>query len=119
MSWTLRWLLAFALTQTVEMGVYVQAHAQPRPLRERLAIAFACSGITHPLVWFVIPELTMDLTPWWGWWHTVAVAETFAVLAEAALLGAFAVRWPVGWALLANGTSFLTGLFLYTYFPDW
>jgi hypothetical protein len=127
MSWTLRWLLAFALTQSVEMGIYAQAHEAPRPLRERLAIAFACSGITHPLVWFVIPELMDMLSTGWAsgpgwlsnWWTTVAVAEAFAVLAETALLAAFAVRWALAWALLANATSFTVGLFLYTYFPDW
>ena len=117
MSYTLRWLLAFALTQSVEMGVYAQAHERPRPLRERLAIAFACSGISHPLVWFVIPELTHDLVP--GWWATVAIAEAFAVLSEAALLSSFAVRFALAWALLANATSFLVGLFLYTHFPGW
>ena len=41
MSWILRWLAAFALTQSIEMGVYAQAHAAPPPLGERLANAYA------------------------------------------------------------------------------
>ena len=118
MSWSFRWLLAFALTQSVEMGVYAQAHARPRPLRERLAIAFAASGISHPVLWFfIVPVLTDDAGL--RWWTTVAIGEAFAVLSETALLWAFGVRMPIVWALMANATSFLVGLFLYTHFPEW
>lgn len=126
MDWTERWLLAYAFTQLVEMGVYAQAHPRvaldgvpPRPPGERLAIAFAASGITHPLVWFAIPALA-EL--WFGvrdWNGVVALAEAFAVLTEAALLAAFGVRWALLWALAANGTSFLCGWFCYLVFPAW
>jgi hypothetical protein len=112
MAYWLRWLAAFGLTQMVEMGVYAQAHARPRPLVERLAIAFACSGITHPLVWFVIPVATEELLGL-GWWSSVAVCETFAVLAEAVFLATFGVRNALLWALAANGASFMIGLFCY------
>lgn len=108
------------------MGVYVHAHPgveiegrPPRPMRERLAIAFAASGITHPLVWFAIPDLS---SAWLGietWSHIVAIAEAFAVLAEATLLWAFGVRRALLWALAANTTSFVCGWFCYTFFPDW
>jgi hypothetical protein len=121
-DWTERWLLAYAFTQLVEMGVYAQAHPRvaldgvpPRPPGERLAIAFAASGITHPLVWFAIPALA-EL--WFGvrdWNGVVALAEAFAVLTEAALLAAFGVRWALLWA----GTSFLCGWFCYLVFPAW
>lgn len=109
------WALAFAFTQLVEMGIYAHAHGRRRPLAERLAIAFACSGITHPLVWFVVPSLCERWLGMRGWWSTVAVAEAFAVLAEALFLAAFAVRTPLRWALLANGVSFTLGLFGYLY----
>jgi hypothetical protein len=112
LDFALRWLTAFAFTQLVEMGIYAHAHVS-RPLRERLAIAFCASGITHPLVWYVIPDVTAALGL--SWWPTVGIAETFAVLAEAALLACFGVRAPFLWALCANGTSFLIGLFCYTY----
>lgn len=113
MSWVLRWLAAFALTQCVEMGIYAQAHDAPRPLRERVALAFACSAITHPLVWFVLPEAASALGVH-GYWGQVAVAEAFAVLAEAAFLAAFGVRRALVWALAANAISVVIGLFCYT-----
>jgi hypothetical protein len=112
-SWILRWLAAFALTQCVEMGVYVQAHATRRPLRERVAIAFACSGITHPLVWFVVLDVARHLGVG-SYWGQVAVAEAFAVTVEALLLAGFGVRRALLWALAANATSVLIGLFCYT-----
>ena len=113
MDLVLRWLTAFLFTQLVEMGIYVRAFPESRPLRERLAIAFCASGITHPLVWYVIPDAAGSLGI--SWWSTVAIAESFAVLAEAALLASFGVPRPLLWALLANGTSFLIGLFCYTH----
>lgn len=113
MDFVLRWLTAFVFTQIVEMGIYVRAFPIERPLRERLAISFCASGITHPLVWYVIPDATGSLGL--SWWTTVAIAETFAVLVEGALLASFGVRAPLLWALVANGTSFLIGLFCYTY----
>ncbi len=108
-----RWLFAYALTQLVEIGVYVHAHAKRRPLPERIAIAFALSGVTHPIVTYVIPEIVEQLTG--SWWTMAAVAETFAVLAEAALLFAFGVRGALAWALLANAASFTLGLFIFLY----
>jgi hypothetical protein len=118
----LAWFRAFLLTQAVEMGVYVHATGA-RPLRERLAIAFGASAITHPLVWFVIVEgvrlalreLGVELPFETAWWTGVAVAEVFAVLGEAVWLALFGVRalHALGYALLANGASFTFGLFLY------
>ena len=118
MSWILRWLAAFVLTQCVEMGIYVQAHdaspeAGPRPLRERVAIAFACSAITHPLVWFVVLDVASAIGVD-GYWGQVAVAEAFAVLTEAAFLACFGVRRALAWSLAANATSVVVGLFCYT-----
>jgi hypothetical protein len=113
LDFLLRWLAAFVFTQLVEMGIYVQAFPKERPLRERLAIAFSASAITHPIVWFVIPDAASSLGI--SWWPTVAIAETFAVVAEAALLASFGVRAPLLWAILANGASFALGLFCYTY----
>jgi hypothetical protein len=121
MDWILRWLIAFVFTQCVEMGFYVNAFRAPRPLRERLAIAFACSAITHPIVWFVIPEVAQalfeQLGVTWGsttqYWAGVALAESFAVLAEAALLAAFGVPRALAWSLAANATSVVLGLYCY------
>lgn len=123
MRWILQWSIAFCFTQLVEMGVYVRAHAPlsdgtQRPIAERLAIAFGASGITHPLVWFVIPDVAMNGLGIAEWWHVVAIAEVFAVLTEAIYLRAFGVRWAILWSLAANGTSFVGGLFCYDIL-DW
>ncbi len=96
------------------MGIYVRAFPVSRPLRERVAIAFAASAITHPLVWYVIPDVAGSVGI--AWWPTVGIAESFAVLAEAAWLASFGVRRALAWAFVANGTSFLIGLFCYTHF---
>lgn len=117
------WLRAFLLTQAVEMGVYVHATSPARPRRERLAIAFGASAITHPLVWFVIIEATrlgltelgVELPFQAAWWVGVGAAELFAVLGEALWLTLFGVRArsALGLSLLANGASFTSGLFVY------
>jgi hypothetical protein len=112
------WFQAFCLTQIVEMGAYVQATAD-RPPRERIAIGFGASGITHPLVWWVIVPL------FWQWAPTgssesdyyigVAVAETFAVTAEAVWLALFGLRplHALAWSFAANASSFGIGHFCY------
>ncbi|MCC6873447.1 MAG: hypothetical protein IT378_03985 [Sandaracinaceae bacterium] len=107
------WLRAFLLTQVIEMGVYVHATPSSRRLRERVAIAFAASAMTHPIVWFVIPPLLTSRHVGMDWWEMVACAELFAWLAEALWLWAMGARYAIGWALIANGASFLSGLFLY------
>ncbi|HJL15807.1 MAG TPA: hypothetical protein RMH99_09130 [Sandaracinaceae bacterium LLY-WYZ-13_1] len=105
------WLRAFLLTQVVEMGVYVPAVGE-RPWRERVAIAFGASAVTHPIVWFVLPQLLAGTV---DWWTTVAISEAFAVSAEAAWLCAFGLGLPRAAAisLFANGWSFTLGLFGY------
>lgn len=113
------WLRAFVLTQCVEMGVYVNAPPAPRPLGERLAIAFGASAITHPLVWFVIPDVVRAIEPvgHWktDWWIAIAVGEAFAVSCEALWLVAFgsAARRALAWSFFANVASFTFGLFVY------
>lgn len=111
MDYALRWLWAFVFTELVETGIYVPALGA-RPLRERLAIGLGASAITHPIVWYVIPEIGQALAI--GWWPTVAIAESFAVLVEAAWLAAFGVRRAFVWSLAANMASFGLGLFGYT-----
>ena len=113
-DFVLQWLVAFALTQVVEIGVYTNVPGgRERPLAERLAIAFGASGITHPIVWFVIAPLYSPLHV--SWWTIVAIAEAFAFGVEAVWLVLFGFR--VRTAILAsggaNGLSFTIGLFCY------
>ena len=111
MSFVLRWVWAFLFSELVETGIYVQALGN-RPLRERLAIGLGASAITHPLVWYVIPDVTSSFGL--GWWTTVAIAEVFAVLVETGWLAAFGVRRALLWSVAANMTSFSLGLFGYS-----
>lgn len=112
-DWIVRWLLAFVLTQSCEMGIYANAPGPDRSLRERIAIAFGASAITHPIVWFVITPLYLPLGL--DWWTMVAIAEAFAVGTEAVWLMAFGHRPIValGASFAANGLSFTIGLFCY------
>ena len=101
-----RWLLAFALTQLVEVPLYLRAGASGRT-------AFLASTLTHPVVWFGFPLLRrLGL----GYWGMVGVAEVFAVAAEALWLRAHGVRRALAWSLAANVASFLTGLLLRSLF---
>ena len=110
-----RWLVAFAFTQAVEAPIYVAGMEPGRPMRERWAIALAASAITHPLVWFVIPDACVEIHPLLTGWWSVLVSELFAFGMEALWLTAFRVKHALFYALLANVTSFTLGLFLYTH----
>lgn len=108
------WLWAFALTELVEAPIYLRALlARDDPERpfDRLLPAFAvslgASAITHPIVWFVMPRLIPH-----PYELMVAVAETLAVLVEAAWLRAFGLRRALWWTLFANAASVLVGLTL-------
>jgi hypothetical protein len=103
----LRWLTAFAVTQIVEVPIYLLAQRnRRRSVLARLAVAFAASALTHPIVWFVVPAV------WRGrsYWLMVAFSEAFAVLAEALWLSRFRVPRALAWSLAANGASVTVGL---------
>jgi hypothetical protein len=108
----LHWGRAFVVTAAVELGVLVPwlRTAEPRLLR-RSAIVFLGQMATHPWVWFVLPALPFAHAVYW------AIAETFAVLVEAAL---YRLTLPLGWrravlmSFLANLASVLVGLVLRT-----
>jgi hypothetical protein len=99
------WLAAFAVTQAVEIPIVVRAQPDV-PWPRRLLVAAGGSTLTHPVVWFVIPRLVTD------WTAMVLVAETFAVLAEAAWFRAFGISQPLLWSLLANASSVAVGFAL-------
>lgn len=106
------WLWAFLLTEAVEVPIYLRAllaRDDPQRAFDRLLpaalVAFGASALTHPIVWFVMPQLIPN-----NYALMVAVAETFAVLAEAAWLRAFGLRRALWWALFANAASVLVGL---------
>ena len=118
-TFVLAWLQAFMLTQTVELAIHAHAPGLPTPLRQRLAIGFGASAITHPMVWFVIPPLVtqaLSLPDFeTEFWIAVAIAEAFALSVETLWLFLFGARLPhaLAVAAIANATSFTIGLVCY------
>jgi hypothetical protein len=59
MTHTEAWSLAFLLTVAVEVPLVVAlTQGSPRGMQARAAFAFVAQLMTHPLVWFVFPEMT-------------------------------------------------------------
>lgn len=110
------WLSAFLLTQAVEVPIYLRGLSRDRPTPFRrwpaaLAVAFAASAITHPIVWFVMPRLVPG-----EYVVMVAIAEGFAIATEGAWLHAFGLRRAWLWAVCANAASVFVGLGLRSLF---
>lgn len=97
------WFVAYLFTQAIEVPLYL------RITDGRWSTSFLASTWTHPIVWFVFPEVC-PLS--WGYWGMVAAAETFAVLGEAVWLRANGVGAALKWALLVNAGSAVAGLLL-------
>ena len=100
-----RWLIAFAVTQAVELPIYAGA-LRVRGWSKALGIAFGASLITHPFVWFLFPRISDN------YWIYLATAEAFAIGVEALWLRRFGLRDPLLWSALANGLSAGTGFTL-------
>ncbi|MBU6178320.1 MAG: hypothetical protein KGR69_01590 [Verrucomicrobia bacterium] len=97
------WLTAFAITQAVEVPVYLFAGRRLEAGR-RWLLAFGASAVTHPVVWFAFPWQT-------GSWELCFIsAETFAVVVEGALGLIAGIRNPWPWSLAANGASVCVGI---------
>ena len=106
--WIEMWLAAFVLTQLVETPIYTLAQRRdgpPAALLRRVGFAFLASALTHPVVWFVIPEII----PLERYTLFFVFAEGFAVFAEALLMRALGLRHAAIWALVANASSVVVG----------
>ena len=110
------WGFAFLFTQIVEVPIYT------RGLRVGPLKAFGASALTHPVVWFVIPSIWSALYRWAAppgghfvlsataqYWCYGALAEGFAVAAEAAYFHVLGAKKTIRWALAANVVSALIG----------
>ena len=96
------WLVAFTITQLIEIPVYFYALNELKFSKiKRISVAFGASAITHTIAWFTVPVLIpfSDIA-------MVVVFETFAVIVEAAYLRAFGLRMYFSWSLVANALSF-------------
>jgi hypothetical protein len=110
------WFWAFLFTQIVEVPIYM------RGMRARFHEALGASSLTHPIVWFVIPELwdrfylnvlqrhtSIWLTSSTRYVIMVVFAEVFAVVAEAFYFRFIGLEKPWRWSLIANMASFGLG----------
>jgi hypothetical protein len=112
MTYLTEWALAFGLTQLVEIPVVVRVtRGLPAPAWQRAALAFVATLATHPIVWFVMPELGLSEP------LRYAASEGWAFGAELVIYRALlpGATWGRAAAAsgLANGASFLVGLGAY------
>ena len=112
------WFAAFVVTLAVELPIagYLLRRAGLDLLRLGLLIVFA-NLVTHPIVWFVIPQFVLvDTTT-----YTVA-AETWAIAAEALFywvaIQGLSARWALTVAIVANAASFLAGRLISQLWPE-
>ena len=104
-SYFLKWALAFAFTQIVEVPIY------QRILRVRFWPAFGASLITHPIFWFVAAPTLSQYLPYW---HMAAACELTIPVIEALYLALFfrcKVHMAFAGAFVANAASFGLGVF--------
>lgn len=107
----LDWAIAFGLTLAVELAVAVPLLGPPATRRRRAAIVTLAQLITHPCVWFVLPELGLSRTTY------LVLAEGWAVLGELCWyrLVFRAHPWSrlLAVSALANGCSLAVGTLLW------
>jgi hypothetical protein len=120
------WLRAFAFTQAVEVPLYLLALTRlgrrtvppsDGSFARRVGLAFLCSLVTHPVVWFVFPRL---IDSYADYELMVVAAESFAVTVEALLLFRLAplpLRSAFALSFAVNMTSMSLG-FLSRYLFD-
>ncbi len=112
------WIRAFAFTQLIEVPIYVAALIAFAPAlsrTKRWAVAFLCSLLTHPIVWFVFPRIIDSYT---DYVPMVIAAETFAVCVEAMVLSLATARHAFVLAFFTNMLSMSLG-FVIRYFLGW
>ncbi len=116
MHYVLFWTRAFALTLVLEGLLVLPGTRAAQPsLPRRLALLFFANLTTHPIVWFVLPELPLRYST------MVALAELWAFGAEAVFYSMVVERlsWRRGvlLSLAANGLSFVGGLVIRKLWP--
>jgi hypothetical protein len=107
------WLRAFALTTLIELGVaFPLLGRKEQPIRRVGAIVLGQLA-THPLVWFVWPELGL------GRGLYLVVAESWAVLVELLVywlvFSSIKLQRAAAISLVANAVSFGIGLLLHRF----
>jgi hypothetical protein len=109
------WLAAFTVTQLVEIPIYLRFSVPGR-----FWIAFGATGITHPVLWFVlIPAFRALASPQMAASESsfVWACEVSIVVVEALWMRHWGGKWPWAVALGANGASYLTGEVIWKLVP--
>ena len=106
------WPIAFLLTQVIEIAIAL-AIWKDAPRRKVIFLVFLASAITHPIVWFVLPDLAREHQ--WNYITYVAVAEGYAYGVEILWYMAMKVPRPVVISCAANTGSFGAGLLVHTF----
>jgi hypothetical protein len=102
------WALAFALTQVIETPLYTWGLIRAgRPRGAALLLGFGASCLTHPIVWFWLPALSLPAPRY------IALAELFAFVAETVYLRAAGLTRAPLWAAVGNFASFAAGACLW------
>ena len=107
------WIIAFALTIIIEMPVFTLLGRKYASAVKAAAAGVLCSCITHPLLWFAWRPLFDSYIIW-------AISGEAAVIAIEAIVFYTVVRptpftKALAISLLANATSYGTGLLLNTF----
>ena len=108
------WIVAFTLTQMIEITVGLLLwRDQKVSLIRKIGILFGASLLTHPLVWFVFPDMSAE----WGLSYTeyLLMAETYAYGLEAFYYFSLRVSRPIMLSTVTNSFSFLTGVFVHEF----
>lgn len=108
------WIMAFSLTQVLEItvGMLVWRDKEVSPFR-KIRIVFCASLLTHPMVWFIFPQIRDEGGFSYG--QYILMAESYAYGVEALYYYALRVQRPIVLSVLTNSCSFLTGMLLYEY----
>lgn len=108
----LTWLGAFVATVAIELAIVgAGTRDLALPLSRRLRVAFVAQAATHPLVWFVFPELPGATPIVWFWVSELVAVGLEGLLYARALPGLTRLR-AFGLAALANAASLGTGVVL-------
>ena len=108
------WIMAFSLTQVIEVtvGLLFWTDTKVSMLR-KISILFGASLITHPMVWFIFPQIRDEGGFSYG--EYLLMVESYAYGVEALYYYAFRIHRPILLSVITNSCSFLTGVFLYEF----
>jgi hypothetical protein len=112
------WIAAFVLTLAIEIPIagFLLRRAEPDRLRLVALIVFA-NLATHPVVWYVMPQLLLVGTPTF-----TLVAEGWATAAEAVFyavtIRGLSPRRAIAVAVAANTASWLAGRVIGQVWPE-